>query len=466
MNEKLEKFKKYIKGKSASLLGFGISNSSMADFLVSSGARVTVRDKNENIAEKEKYEARGIKFITGADYLCDISEDVLFRSPGMRADTTEITAAVSRGALLTGETELFCLLFPGKIYAVTGSDGKTTTTTIIHKILSEEYKNTDKKIYLGGNIGYPLLSHIEEADENDIAVMELSSFQLSTMNFAPHCAVITNITPNHLNWHRDMAEYTECKKNIFRGMTGGRLTVNDANAITRDFENPCGETWRFSSKGKPRGKAVYCEGRDIFFTDGEKTSRIMGFDDIKLRGMHNVENYMAATAALFGEVSMESVLAVSRTFGGVKHRIELICENDGVKFYNSSIDTSPTRSMAALSSFEEKMIVVCGGYDKHIPTDPLIPVLAGRAKAVFATGQTGVELCEKLALYCEKSAQKPEKISYSANFDDAVNAAFCYAQPGDTVILSPAAASFDAFANFEERGEHFRSLVEKYIRKK
>lgn len=465
MNEKLENFKNYIKGKNAALIGFGISNSSIAELLVSFGAHVSVRDKNENIAGREKYEAHGIKFITGKEYLSDIYEDVLFRSPGMRADTPEISSAVSRGAVLTGETELFCRLFPGKIYAVTGSDGKTTTTTIIHKILCEEYKNTDKKIYLGGNIGYPLLSRIEEATENDIAVMELSSFQLSTMKFAPHTAVITNITPNHLNWHKDMAEYIDCKMNIFRGMAGGRLVINDINDITRAFVNPCGETWRFSSKGKPQGKAIYLEGGEIFFTDGKNTERIMSLGDIKLRGMHNAENYMAAVAALFGEASMESVLAVSRSFGGVKHRIELICESDGVKYYNSSIDTSPTRSIAALSSFDEKLTVICGGYDKHIPIEPLIPVLAARAKAVFATGQTGRELCEKLSAYAAHAKEKPEHIGYSENFDDAVNAALCYAAAGDTVILSPAAASFDAFANFEERGEHFCSLVKKYIRK-
>ena len=272
---------------------------------------------------------------------------------------------------------------------------------------------------------------------------------------------MTNITPNHLNWHRDMAEYIECKKNIFRGMTGGRLVVNDGNDITRDFVNPAGETVRFSSKGKPRGKSVYLDGREIFFCDGENRERIMSLDDIKLRGMHNVENYMAAIAALHGEVKTESILAVSRSFGGVKHRIELICEHGGVKYYNSSIDTSPTRSIAALVSFDEKLIVICGGYDKHIPIEPLIPVLSERAKAVFATGQTGRELAEKLVAY--GGAEKPAYISYTESFDDAVRSALAYATAGDTVILSPAAASFDAFANFEERGERFRATVKEYI---
>lgn len=461
MNKKTDDFLNYIKGKRVALLGFGISNSSIVDFLLGAGAKVTVRDKKENIAGRDGYEARGVRFITGEEYLSGMDEDILFRSPGIRADTPEIAQAVAHGAVLTGEMEAFCTLFAGRIYAVTGSDGKTTTTTIIHKILTEEYKDTDKKIYLGGNIGFPLLSKIGEMSENDIAVLELSSFQLSTMKFAPHAAVVTNITPNHLNWHRDMAEYIECKKNIFRGMTGGRLVVNDGNDITRDFVNPAGETVRFSSKGKPRGKSVYLDGREIFFCDGETRKRIMSLDDIKLRGMHNVENYMAAIAALHGEVKTESILAVSRSFGGVKHRIELICEHGGVKYYNSSIDTSPTRSIAALVSFDEKLIVVCGGYDKHIPIEPLIPVLSERAKAVFATGQTGRELAEKLAAY--SGAEKPAYISYTENFDDAVRSALAYAAAGDTVILSPAAASFDAFANFEERGERFRTIVKEYI---
>lgn len=466
MNEKLNDFLNYIKGKRVALLGFGISNSSIVDFLLDAGVCLTVRDRKEEMAGREKYEARGVKFITGEAYLSGMGEDILFRSPGIRADTAEIAEAVSRGALITGEMETFCALFPGKIYAVTGSDGKTTTTTVIHKILSEEYRDTDRRIYLGGNIGFPLLAKIREADEKDIAVLELSSFQLSTMNFSPHAAVMTNITPNHLNWHKDMAEYIECKKNIFSHMTGGRLVVNAANEITRDLENPRGETVRFSSAGKPGGKSVYCEGREIFSSDGERKERIMSFDDIKLRGMHNVENYMAAIAALYGEVSLDSILAVSRSFAGVKHRIELVSESGGIKYYNSSIDTSPTRSIAALVSFDEKLIVICGGYDKHIPIEPLIPVLADRARAVFTTGQTGREICEKLRAYTEDSVKKPKHISYTERFDDAVKAAFSYAETGDTVILSPAAASFDSFSNFEERGERFRALVNEHISSK
>ena len=454
MNQALSDFRSYIKGKRVALIGMGISNASTVDFLLSCGAILTARDQKTDLPGREEWEAKGVRTVTGDGYLDDLNEDLLLKSPGIRPDVPEIADAVGRGTVLESEIGLFCRLCPCPIYAVTGSDGKTTTTTLISRFLEEERKNTDRRVFLGGNIGTPLLCRIEEVRENDAAVLELSSFQLMAMTgFSPHAAVITNVTPNHLNWHSDMAEYTAAKQNIYRFQHGGRLVVNEGNAVTRAFSSPNAETWRFSFRGKTTAPCVYCENETICCCDGEHDETILDRSDILLRGDHNAENYMAAIAATYGEVSRETVVSVARSFAGVPHRCELIREKDGIKFYNSSIDSSPTRTMAALSVFSEPLVVLCGGYDKKIPLEPMIPLLAAKAQAVVVTGQTGKTI-EKLLRDAGFSS-----VSYYPAFDDAARAAFARACPGDSVLLSPAAASFDAFRNFEERGNHFRDLV-------
>jgi UDP-N-acetylmuramoylalanine--D-glutamate ligase len=271
-------------------------------------------------------------------------------------------------------------------------------------------------------------------------------------------AIVTNVTPNHLNWHVDMQEYIDSKAKIFaRQSAGARLVLNAENDVTRGFLAGREErTTMFSSKGSGGyEREIFLEGEEVFYRDGGKLTRVLSRGDIKLPGMHNVENYMAAIAALWGEVSEEAFLAVARNFGGVAHRIELVLDKDGVKYYNSSIDTSPTRTLAALASFEEKLIVIVGGYDKHIPIEPLIAPLAAKAKFVVATGDTGLEVLQKLKAY----GYSLQDMAYVGEFDEAVRFARRTAKTGDTVILSPAAASFDHFVNFEARGNRFRELV-------
>ena len=459
MNNKIKAFSDYIKGKTVALIGAGISNMAAVDLLLSMGALISVRDKQSDEDKAKMLHGKGAKVFFGDDYLKDIYEDILFKSPGIRPDIPEIAAACERGAVLTSEMEVFLALCPSKIYAVTGSDGKTTTTTLVSKMLESEYKKSGKgRVYLGGNIGTPLLPYILEMNENDAAVVELSSFQLFAMSAHIHSAIVTNVTPNHLNWHVDMDEYTEAKAKIFELQNeNDRLVLNAENDITLSFAKRAkGSVTLFSSKNTLSDtRGIYLEGDAIFYFDKNEKIPVMLRSDIKIPGLHNVENYMAACACVWDEVSIETMKEVARTFGGVAHRIEFVAEKNGVKYYNSSIDTSPTRTAAALRAFNEKLIVIVGGYDKHIPLDVLAPLLSKHAKFISATGDTG----EKIMKIMLDSGYPCDKIAYTKDFDGAFAVAAQAAECGDIVILSPACASFDAFKNFETRGEYFKTLV-------
>ncbi len=461
MNTRLVQFQNDIKNKKVTLVGMGISNRAAVDFLLSAGAILTARDKNPAPdAETVHFLiSRGVKMIYGDHYLDNITEDIVLKSPGIRYDIPELLKAAENGAVITSEMEIFTQICPAKIFAVTGSDGKTTTTTLVAKMLEKTAAKQGAKVYLGGNIGTPLLPYVAEMTENDYAVLELSSFQLHTMKTAPVSAIVTNVTPNHLNWHTSMEEYIESKKNIFADQTeNARLVLNADNDITRAMaEETKADVTFFSFRGTPQSKpCCYFENGNLYYDNGEN-QLIMTRKDIRLVGNHNVENYMAAISAVWGYVDIADMIDIARTFNGVAHRIELICEKDGIKFYNSSIDTSPTRTLAALSSFEEKLIVIVGGYDKHIPIEPLIAPLAAKAKFVVATGDTGLQVLSALAAY----GYDKKNMAYLGDFDAAVRFAANKADEGDTVLLSPAAASFDAFKNFEERGNRFRKIVEK-----
>ena len=454
-----EKFEEYIKGKSVALIGAGVSNMAAVDLLLSLGARVTARDGKADAEKEAGLRAKGVNVIFGENYLEGLCEDVLLKSPGIRPDVPEIAAAVACGSVLTSEMEIFLAFCPCKVYAITGSDGKTTTTTLVSEILKKDREISGKKgkVYLGGNIGTPLLPFIREMTADDAAVVELSSFQLFSMEAETDVAIVTNVTPNHLNWHVDMQEYIDSKAKIFAHQpAGARLVLNAENDVTHGFAGGRGDAVMFSSVGK-RGyeKEIFLDGEEVFYNECGKLTRVLSRDDIKLPGMHNVENYMAAIAALWGEVSLEAVLDVARNFGGVAHRIELVRTVGGVKYYNSSIDTSPTRTEAALRSFKQELIVMVGGYDKNIPLEPLVPLLTEKAKFVSATGATG----EKIMKLLLDSGYPCDKIVYTKDFEGAFRAAVNVAKEGDTVILSPASASFDAFKNFEARGNYFKELV-------
>ncbi len=451
----INEFRAKISGKRIGVIGIGISNLPLIDFLLRHGAVVCARDKKTAEQLGDNYTAlvsKGVRVVCGEDYLEGIDDDMIFKSPGIRYDIPALVQCAERGAEITGEMELFCKLCPCKVIAVTGSDGKTTTTTLISLILKKqkELDGTDGRVWVGGNIGMPLLSFVEQMTANDTVVLELSSFQLHRMAFAPDVAVITNISPNHLNWHTDMDEYIESKTHVFTYQSESQKVVLNANCRTTSALAPMAKSsvLFFNSES-----GVYCDNGEIF-CDGKKW---INASDIKIPGKHNVENYMAAIGALCELVTPEAVYDVAKDFGGVQHRIEFVRELNGVKYYNSSIDSSPTRTMAALRSFDQKLIVIMGGYDKNIPYEPLIDPIFEHIKTLILTGQTADKIYELV-----KNDGRGIEIHREATFKGAVECAKRCAGSGDIVLLSPAAASFDMFDNFEKRGEAFKDIVNNF----
>ena len=438
--------------KRVTVIGLGISNLPLIDYLLKEGAEVSARDRKEYSALPDNVKAleeKGVRLILGDGYLDGIDEEYIFRTPGMRYDTKELAEAVAGGAVLTSEMELFFERCPAHMIAVTGSDGKTTTTTLISKMIEKKFGH----VYVGGNIGAPLLPYVDEMTEDDWAVLELSSFQLHTMKRSPHIAVITNLSPNHLDYHTDMQEYVDAKKNIFLHMKEGtRLILNYNNEPTRALESEKAEGTAvtfFAKEGE-----VYEKDKAIYYAD----ERIVDTDDILIPGHHNVENYMAAIAAVYPIVGKEIIVELAKSFGGVEHRIELVRIKDGVRYYNSSIDSSPSRTAAALASFEEKVIAICGGKDKGISFDPLALTLCQRAKKVVLTGATR-ETIHNALLNCPEYKEGCPEIVVEPDFEKAVRTASDIASDGDVVVLSPGCTSFDAFPNFMARGNKFKEIV-------
>lgn len=451
---KLDEFKYNVAGKNITVIGIGISNLPLIKYLVSLGANVTACDRRsaedlgENYTELEKL---GVKFNLGDGYLNNLSGDMIFKTPGMRYDVPELLKAKENGSIVTSEMEVFFEVCPSHIIAVTGSDGKTTTTTLIHKMMTD----AGYKTWLGGNIGNPLLTDTEKMKENDWVIIELSSFQLHTMRKSPEIAVITNISPNHLDMHKDYKEYIDAKKNIMLYQNeGDTLIVNADNQVTADIGKSANGAVKYFSRN---GMAdVYLDGNII----KRGIVEILNIKDIKIPGMHNVENYMAAIAAVSGLVSKEVIVNVAKTFGGVEHRIELVRTLDGVKYYNSSIDSSPNRTINTLRVFPNKVIIIAGGKDKGIPYDEIGPALAEHVKVLILIGATSDKIQEALDAEINKTGNgKDIEVIRATSYEDAVNTARSKAHDGDVVLLSPASTSFDMFRNFEERGNLFKKIV-------
>ena len=446
-----------LKGKRVAVIGAGISNTPLIEALLTAGVDTTVRDKRPYAGLGEiagSFERLGAKFRLGDDYLINLNEEVIFRTPGLMPTNPAILDAINRGSVLTSEMEAFFDVCPCKIIAVTGSDGKTTTTTIIAEML----KNEGFTVHIGGNIGTPLLNKADEMKPDDFAVLELSSFQLITMKKSPDIAVVTNLSPNHLDIHRDMEEYIEAKRNIFMHQKPTDLAVfNFENKYTRAyaFETP-GEIMFFSSNGKV-GNGVYLDNGAIYYEQGGLSDAIMQADDIWLPGLHNIENFMAAFAAVRGLVSFDAMLKTARTFRGVAHRIELVRELHGVRYYNDSIASSPSRTIAGLRAFDQKVILIAGGKDKGVAFDELGTEIISRVKTLVLTGLTAERIYNSVT-DAPGYAGEPE-IVLCRDFEDAVKAAAEVAREGDVVLLSPACTSFDRFKNFEERGTFFREIV-------
>ena len=455
MKKDFNEFKSFIKNKKVGVVGIGVSNIPLIKFLVKLGAEVTAFDKKDEKALGDivpEFKSKGVKFELGEGYLDRLTGfDVIFKTPSMRIDSEALVKAKNDGTYITSEMEEFVKYCKGKIYAVTGSDGKTTTTTIISKLLKEE----GFKTWVGGNIGTPLFAQIEEIKESDMVVLELSSFQLMTMKEEIDVAVCTNLAPNHLDMHKDMQEYIDAKKNIFLYQNEKDiLVVNRENEITYGFEKEAkGEIREFSSKRVLDKGAYFNDG--ILYLDGKEVCKK---SDIVIKGMHNVENYLAAFAATKDDVSIKSMKEVAETFGGVEHRCELVREIDGVKYYNDSIASSPTRTLAGLRAFERKVIIIAGGYDKHIPFEPLANEGYPFIKELILMGDTKDKI---KAVFDKLEEEKGIKVNmyFVNNLEEAVNKAKELAVKGDIVTLSPACASFDMFPNFMARGNAFKEIV-------
>ena len=459
MSTQTDRFFEGVKGKKVAFIGIGTSNLPLIKLFAEKGAVVIACDRQplEKLGENGiKAKGYGAKLLLGDDYLKNIDADIIFRSPGTQPDKPELSALKENGKIITSEMEVFFDLCPCKIIAVTGSDGKTTTTTIISELLKAE----GKTVHLGGNIGKPLLPEIESVNDDDYAVVELSSFQLITMRKSPDIAVVTNLAPNHLDWHKDMDEYVESKKNLILHQNAfGKAVVNLDNEIANSFSKDVrGQLTKFSVK-EELFNGAYLDGTTVIYSDYGKKTKIMDISDIKIPGMHNVENYLAAISAVWGLVSVDTIKSVAQSFGGVAHRAEFVREFDGVKYYNDSIASSPTRTaLGTLSLYKEKIIIIAGGYDKHIPYEPLGPVINNKVKVLVLLGDTASKI-EEAVKNADNYDENAIKIIRVTNMEEAVSEAKKYAVKGDIVSLSPASASFGLYKNFEERGNHFKSIV-------
>ena len=443
-----ERYFESLRGKKIVVLGLGVSNRPLVRLLLEFGCDCTGCDRTprENLDQEVlELERMGCKLSVGDGYLDHLEADLVFRTPGMHPGNPAIMALREKGAEITSEMEVFFEVCPCTRIAITGSDGKTTTTTLV----SEMLKAAGKTVWLGGNIGTPLLPLVRQMKEEDFAVAELSSFQLMDMRRSPHVALITNLAPNHLDIHKDMEEYVESKKNIYRFQNEGDiLVVNADNEITAPLQGP-GVTCAFSRAGKDA--KVRLEG-NMILRDGKP---VLDKQDILLPGEHNVENYMAAIAVVEGLVEDETIRHVAKTFGGVEHRIELVRVKDGIRFYNDSIASSPSRTVAGLRSFPEKVILIAGGYDKHIPYDDLGPEICAHVKKLFLCGATAPQIRAAV----EKCPMEKPEMWDCGKFEAAVKAAAAAAEEGDVVLMSPASASFDEFKNFMVRGNFFKKLI-------
>lgn len=465
----LNEFKSYIKDKRVAVLGLGISNMPLINFLNKIGVAEIIafdlKNDDETVAKVEKLISDGLidSYHIGADYLSHLpgAADVVFKTPIVRFDTPELLKAEEAGAWVTSEIEVLMMLCPCKIFGITGSDGKTTTTTIISKLLAN---SGERKVWVGGNIGTPLLSYLPEMTENDFVVLELSSFQLMNIKVSPEVAVITNITPNHLDVHKSYEEYIEAKANIFKFQHVDDVVIlNKENNITAGFiGNVPGLSKAFSYNQSVDCGAWHKNGK-IYYTSDNETVEIMDRNTIRLLGKHNVENYLTAISAVFEYVSTDDIKSVASEFAGVAHRMQFIRELDGVKYYNSSIDSSPNRTINALSVFDKKNIVmIAGGKDKNIPYDDIGAPIADKVKVLILTGPTAEKIEQAVYAEFERRSMTPDlKIFHCKNYEEAVKTAYENSVCGDNVVLSPASTSFDMFRNFEERGNCFADLVKK-----
>ncbi len=456
--DKIQNFFNMLSTKKVAFIGVGVSHTDLIKLFCRKGIDCTVCDKRESLAEEAELSALGAKFILGETYLEKISQgyfDVVFRTPGMYYNSEALTSARRMGSVVTSEIECFFELCPCPIYGITGSDGKTTTTTITAEFLAAQGRTVHK----GGNIGKALLPIIEDVRPEDAAVVELSSFQLISMRSSPDRAAITNITPNHLNVHKDMQEYIDAKANILLHQSAFSKAVLSAdNQTAADLAPLARGGLAFFSRFSPVENGAYLDGKTLVYNDHGKITPIIDMDEIRIPGMHNVENYLTAIALTWGDVSIENIRRVARSFEGVEHRIEFVRELNGVRYYNNSIASSPTRVIACLNTFDIKQIMIMGGSDKGVSFDPMAELVCEKVKLLILMGQTKEKIRDAIMRAANYKEGAPEIIIVK-DMAEAVKTAHDHARSGDIVSLSPACASFDMYRMFEERGKHFKQLV-------
>ena len=460
INRKLEEFNNFVRGKKIAIIGVGVSNIPLLDYFNKYTSKITIFDKRtldklDDLVVK-KIEEYNISYSLGENYLSKLQGfDIIFRSPSCRPDIEELVKESERGALVTSEIEMLIKLCPGKVIGITGSDGKTTTTSVTYAIIKE--KGYD--CYLGGNIGIPLFTKLNQMTPDTIVVLELSSFQLMNMEISPDISVITNISPNHLDIHTSYEEYIDAKKNIFKYQSdNGIVVLNADNELTNNMKSEVnGTAILFSSKQKLNNGIIY-DNKTIKLCDDGLRRHIIDTKNIKLRGIHNYENICAAIAATSSLVDIDTQVKAISKFAGVEHRIEYVREINGVKWYNDSIGTSPTRTIAGLNAFDEKIVLIAGGYDKHLDYTPIAKPIVDNVSSLILMGATAEKIYEAVTKEL-KSQNKEMPIVKCTTLEETVSIANKIAKSGEVVLFSPASASFDMFKNFMERGELFKELV-------
>ena len=464
INEKLNEFNDYIRYRKVAIIGLGVSNIPLLDYLYEKKANVTIFDEREyNQIPKdvnEKISKYGFVLHFGKNCLQYLKNfNVIFRSPSCLPTKPELVEEANRGALVTTEVELLMKMCPAKIIGITGSDGKTTTTSLINSILQKAGYTT----FLGGNIGTPLFTKLPEITPQDIVVLELSSFQLMGMEVSPQIAVITNITPNHLNIHKDYQEYIDAKKNIFKYQNeDGLLVLNYDNEITKECAKEAnGKVIFFSSKTKLDNGYIVDE--DVIKECDDKVRKhILNTEDVILRGNHNYQNIATVIATTSSLVDIETAVKAIKEFKPVEHRIEFVEEVDGVKWYNDSASSSPSRTLSGINAFKEDIVLIAGGYDKNLDYTPLAKPIVDKVKTLILIGQTSGKIYEVVKNELEEE-NKHLDIYMCETLEETIPIAKKNASKGDVVLFSPASASFDMFKNFADRGNKFKELVRKMI---
>ena len=458
----IEQLQNLIQGKKVAFIGAGVSHKRCIEQFVELGAQVTLCDQKKSLEDFGAYadtlRRLHVRLSLGEHYTDGFAgQDIIMRTPGYEYYKPELQAALQAGTKVTSEVELFFELCPCEIVAVTGSDGKTTTTTLISKM----FEAAGRKVFLGGNIGAALLPQLADVTPEAVAVVELSSFQLISMRVSPKVAVVTNVTPNHLDHHKDMQEYIDAKRNILLWQVPPcRAVLGFENEISRGMQKDCkGEQVWFTRLHETDKGAFLRESDDtLCYAENGVVTPILPRAEVKLRGLHNVENLLAAIAAVWGRVPVEAMRQVGSTFTGVEHRIEPVRTLDGVTYYNDSIASSPTRTIAGLRSFNQKIILIAGGYDMKIPYEPLAPEILAHVKTLVLMGATGPRI-EAAVRGCAGFDESALTILHADSMQHAVELARGAAQPGDVVSLSPASASFDLYPNFEVRGRDYKNIV-------